>query len=107
IAEVAKAKSGVDVLAADGVPALRPVGAVGRWACAFVQAVTIFAVYGIVVGPVVYLMVLGFGVLDGSLEGWRAAEDATKFSLGIWPSWLAISIAAKWIVIGRYKPGRY
>jgi non-ribosomal peptide synthetase-like protein len=107
IAEASKAKAATDALPADAVPAVHPVGAVGRWACAFFQAITILAVYGVVVAPVVYLMVLGFGVLDGSVEGWRAAEDATKFSLGIWPSWLAISIAAKWIVIGRYKPGRY
>ncbi len=25
----------------------------------------------------------------------------------IWPSWLLISIAIKWLVIGRYKPGQY
>src|SRR5262249_52066614 len=28
-------------------------------------------------------------------------------SFFVWPSWVLLSIAVKWLVIGRYRPGRY
>ncbi|HTV36330.1 MAG TPA: Pls/PosA family non-ribosomal peptide synthetase [Xanthobacteraceae bacterium] len=85
----------------------RPVGIIGRWACAAAQALVILALYAIVATPLLYLMFMGLDVYEGRVEWWRAAENGSTLALGIWPFWLATSIAVKWLVIGRYKPGRY
>ena len=54
-----------------------------------------------------FLLLLAIDVLNGTTEWWRAAQTASTFALFIWPGWLLTSIAVKWIVIGRFKPGRY
>ena len=59
------------------------------------------------VGPILFLLLLAIDVLNGTTEWWRAAQTASTFALFIWPGWLLTSIAVKWIVIGRFKPGRY
>ncbi len=46
-------------------------------------------------------------VIDGTLPWEAAAEIATIGSFATWPSWLLLSIAVKWAVVGRYKEGRY
>lgn len=84
-----------------------PVGCIGRWACALAQALTILTVYAIIAAPFLYLMFMGLDAFDGRIEWWRAADNGSIFALLIWPSWLATSIAVKWLVIGRYRPGRY
>ena len=83
------------------------VGTVARWTCAFVQALVILALHAVVVGPVLFLLLLALDVLNGVTEWWHAAQTASTFALFIWPGWLVTGIAVKWIVIGRFKPGRY
>jgi non-ribosomal peptide synthetase-like protein len=83
------------------------VGTVARWTCGFVQALVILALHAAVVSPVLFVLLLAIDVLNGTTEWWRAAQIASTFALFIWPAWLLIGIAVKWIVIGRFKPGRY
>jgi non-ribosomal peptide synthetase-like protein len=78
-----------------------------RWICAALQMVSLLVLYGIFSSPVVFAIVLVLRVLNGNIAWYTASELATPVAFAIWPSWLALSIAVKWLVIGRYKPGRY
>src|SRR5579871_94640 len=78
-----------------------------RYPCAVLQLLGLFAFYGIVCAPLALAVVLVFKVSRGEVELGTALDVATTASFLIWPSWLLLSIALKWVVIGRYKPGRH
>jgi non-ribosomal peptide synthetase-like protein len=79
----------------------------GRRICAFIQALAVLAFHAVVFGPTLFLVLLAIDVLNGTTDWWRAAQTASTFALFIWPCWLLTSVAVKWIVIGRFRPGRY
>jgi non-ribosomal peptide synthetase-like protein len=78
-----------------------------RYACAALQVVSLVVFYGILSGPVALAVVLALLVSEGRMDLITALDLATGAAFLIWPSWLALSVAVKWLVIGRYKPGRY
>jgi amino acid adenylation domain-containing protein len=78
-----------------------------RWLCLLLQTLGLLAFYGVVGLPLCCAVLLVLQVLDGSLPWEVAARIATFGGFAVWPSWLLLSIALKWIVIGRFKPGRY
>ena len=78
-----------------------------RYPCAILQLLGLFAFYGVVSAPLALAVVLMIEVTNGQVELGTALDVATTVSFLVWPSWLVLSIALKWIVIGRYKPGRY
>jgi non-ribosomal peptide synthetase-like protein len=78
-----------------------------RYPCAILQLISLLAFYGVVSAPLVLAVVLVIKVCNGEEALGTALHIATTASFLVWPSWLALSIALKWIVIGRYKPGRY
>ncbi len=78
-----------------------------RWLCVLLQTLGLLAFYGAVALPATCGILLVLKVHDGTLAWPRAAEIATIGGFAIWPSWLFLSIALKWAVIGRFKPGRY
>src|SRR5215471_12257914 len=78
-----------------------------RWPCAFAQLVSVLLLYSILSSPVVFVVVMTLKVLNNEIALERAAQIATVVGFLVWPTWLLLSIALKWIVIGRYKPGRY
>jgi non-ribosomal peptide synthetase-like protein len=78
-----------------------------RYPCAFLQLVGLLAFYAVVSAPLALAVVLAVQVGNGKVEFGTALDIATTASFLVWPSWLFLSIAMKWIVIGRYKPGRY
>ena len=71
------------------------------------QALTLLVYYGIAAAPVAYTTILMANVLQGQIDWADAAEQASIVAFLAWPSMLALSIAIKWLVIGRYKPGSY
>ena len=71
------------------------------------QAIALLLYYGISAAPVAYATILVASVLQGQMEWAEAAEQASLVAFLAWPTMLALSIAIKWLVIGRYKPGRY
>ena len=83
------------------------VSSVGRWTCAFIQALAVLTFHAVVAGPILFLLLLAIDVLNGTTEWWRAGQIASTFAFFIWPCWLLTSIAVKWTLIGRFKPGRY
>ena len=78
-----------------------------RYPCAILQLLGVFAFYGVVSAPLVLAVVLVIKVCNGEEALGTALDVVTTASFLIWPSWLVLSVALKWIVIGRYKPGRY
>jgi non-ribosomal peptide synthetase-like protein len=78
-----------------------------RYPCAILQVLGLLAFYGVVCAPLVLAVALIIEIGNGTIQIGTALDIATTASLLIWPSWLVLSVAVKWIVIGRYKPGRY
>jgi non-ribosomal peptide synthetase-like protein len=78
-----------------------------RWICVVLQLIGLLALYGAISAPVAFAILLVLNVLGGDIEWSAATEIATASGFAVWPTWLALSIALKWIIIGRYKPGRY
>ncbi|HZQ14401.1 MAG TPA: Pls/PosA family non-ribosomal peptide synthetase [Pseudolabrys sp.] len=78
-----------------------------RWACVALQAVGLLIFYAVVLAPVACAVVLILMVRDGRMAFYDATSVATIGGFLIWPTWLFLSIAVKWLVIGRYKPGFY
>jgi non-ribosomal peptide synthetase-like protein len=78
-----------------------------RAALASTQALGLYVVYAV--------MALPYWGLHFTLAAWRHGRLSLGSSVGlsllvlsgIWPALLLISIAAKWILIGRYRPGAY
>jgi non-ribosomal peptide synthetase-like protein len=88
------------------VPALPPLPR-SRWVCAALQLLGLIAFYGVSSAPILFTVIMILEVLGGDIEWSVAAKAATAVGFAIWPSWLLLGVALKWIVIGRYKPGRY
>jgi non-ribosomal peptide synthetase-like protein len=83
------------------------VNALTRWTVAALQAVSIFAYYGIVAAPLAFVVVMATAVVDGEIAWPDAASILTVFGFAIWPTMVLFTIALKWVVLGRLKPGRY
>ena len=78
-----------------------------RWLCATLQAVALLAYHAIIAGPAAVLLLTSAMAFRGEIDLWDAVAIMSIVSVLTWPCWLALSIALKWLVIGRYKPGRY
>ena len=78
-----------------------------RWLCATLQAVALLAYHAIIAGPAAVLLLTSAMAFRGEIDLWDAVAIMSTVSVLTWPCWLALSIALKWLVIGRYKPGRY
>ena len=78
-----------------------------RWTCVALQMVSLFAYWGVVSLPFVLLLLLARALRHGDITFASAAGLATVAGFAAWPAMLALSIALKWLVIGRYKPGRH
>jgi non-ribosomal peptide synthetase-like protein len=78
-----------------------------RGAGAAVQALGLYAVYAVMALPFLGTLL--------PFHAWRAGRLSLASCLGVcllvwlatWPALLALSVAAKWILIGRYRPGTY
>ncbi|MEX2034638.1 MAG: Pls/PosA family non-ribosomal peptide synthetase, partial [Xanthobacteraceae bacterium] len=78
-----------------------------RVPCVALQFLGLMALYAVIFAPIVLAVVLAIDVRDGQIDMLRALNIATTIALLVWPFWLFLSIALKWLVIGRYQPGRY
>jgi non-ribosomal peptide synthetase-like protein len=78
-----------------------------RWLCVALQAVSAIAFYTLVSMPFAYLVLLTTSVVDGHVDLGDALIVSTILGFALWPSMLLTAIALKWLVIGRYRPGRY
>jgi non-ribosomal peptide synthetase-like protein len=76
-------------------------------ACVVLQFFGLIAFYAVVFAPMVFAIVLILKFSAGEVELSTALNLGTTVAYLVWPSWLLLSIAVKWLVIGRYKTGRY
>ena len=102
--------STVSVAPAGAAPAdPRParVGPLGRVLGASLQAISLPVLGLIPALPVVVMFLAVRGWVLGTVSVATLATYWIVVMLGTWPVMLTISIAAKWILVGRYKPGRH
>lgn len=78
-----------------------------RWTTVALQALSVSVYYAILSAPIAYLVLMATAVLDDKIAWAQAAAISTAIGFAVWPSMLLFSIALKWLVIGRVKPGRY
>lgn len=78
-----------------------------RWTVAAVQAAVSVLYYGLYATPLAYTILMVTAVLDHQLDWTTAAAITTAIGFAAWPMMLLTSIAVKWLVIGRFKAGRY
>lgn len=78
-----------------------------RWFTVTVQAVVATIYYGIGTAPLAFAALMYAGVQAGDITIERALHSSFIVGFAAWPSMLALSILVKWVVIGKYKPGRY
>ena len=78
-----------------------------RWTTAAIQTVVAMAYYAILALPFAYAVLVITAVVDGYMHWTVAAALSTVVGFVAWPFLLLLSIAVKWIVIGRYRAGRY
>ncbi|MGD9670446.1 MAG: Pls/PosA family non-ribosomal peptide synthetase [Hyphomicrobiaceae bacterium] len=83
------------------------VAAYVRWFTVTVQSIFAVLYYGIVAAPLAYTALIYSAVESGHLTADRAVELSIMLGFAAWPAMLLASILVKWVVIGRYKPGRY
>ncbi len=87
--------------------AFRSVHPLMRWTTVALQAVSVAIYYTILTAPIAYTILMITAVIDGKIDWVRASQISTIVGFAIWPTMLFLSIAVKWLVIGRFKPGRY
>jgi len=83
------------------------VGRATRTVVSLLQGLSVTVYYSLASAPIAFGVLLVAGVLEGRIAWPDAAWLSTVFGFAYWPSMLLFSVALKWLVIGRYKPGRY
>jgi non-ribosomal peptide synthetase-like protein len=106
---VSRARAGISATGGQGLQSAADFAPLSRtrWLCVLLQTLGLLAFYGATAFPAACGLMLILGVRDGHLIWQQAAQIATIGGFALWPSWLLLSIALKWLVIGRFKAGRY
>ncbi len=78
-----------------------------RWTTVAIQTFALLIYEAILIAPVGFFVWLVLSVLDHSLSMDTAFLLGTTAGFAIWPAMLFISVAVKWLVVGRFKPGAY
>lgn len=71
------------------------------------QALSIYLLLGILAAPLVASAYFFMPVYHGTATYASAMAIAVPVSFLVWPSLIVLSISAKWLLIGRYREGRY
>ncbi len=72
-----------------------------------IQALALALYHGIQMAPFVLLGWLGYGALEGSIPLADSVFYGTLVGFMAWPTMLLVAFGTKWLVIGRFRPGRY
>ncbi len=78
-----------------------------RSACAAAQALSLYLVYAVLALPYWGLHFSSIAWRAGRISFSACAGAWLLVLTGTWPVFLALSVAAKWVLIGRYRPGTY
>lgn len=78
-----------------------------RWPTIAVQYVYLLAILPILALPVVWLIPLADGALRNRASVLPLAAMTVAIGLATWAAAIVVAVLAKWLLIGRYRPGRY
>ena len=78
-----------------------------KYLVVLLQAVSIYLLLGILAAPLIASAYFFVPVYHGTVTYASAMAVAVPVSFLFWPSLIALSISAKWLLIGRYRAGRY
>jgi non-ribosomal peptide synthetase-like protein len=81
---------------------VKPTGPVG-----LAQAFVLLFFFCLLSWPIAVFITYADDILHGRMELLTGVLYLFSFAIAIWPVILVVSIAAKWLIIGRYKPGSY
>jgi non-ribosomal peptide synthetase-like protein len=71
------------------------------------QCAVLYVIFGLLASPLL-LWFLPFRAWEHGALSWRGLTGVCALGfVALWPALLALSVAVKWIVIGRYRPGAY
>jgi len=85
----------------DSVPAWE------RWTTVVLQAVALLLYEAVLISPIAFFVWLALSVSNRAIDVDTAVWIASAAGFAIWPMMFAISVAVKWLVIGRFKAGTY
>jgi non-ribosomal peptide synthetase-like protein len=77
-----------------------------RAACYTLQAVSLAVYYAAIGLPLAVLVFTIMSVLQEGIALQMAVRTLTIAGFLLWPAYLALSIGVKWLVVGRFRPGR-
>lgn len=83
------------------------VGKPTRFIVSWLQGLSVLAYYALASAPVTFSVLMLAALYDHRIAWSDAALISTIVGFGYWPAMVALTIAVKWLVIGRYRPGRY
>jgi non-ribosomal peptide synthetase-like protein len=78
-----------------------------RLVCATCQAVVLLVYYGVATAPLTGLVFIASELYRGTIDAWSAIGLVTTAATLVWPSWVVLAIVLKWLLIGRYRPGKH
>jgi non-ribosomal peptide synthetase-like protein len=81
--------------------------AVTRVAGRALQCAVLYVIFGLLASPLLAWFLPFHAWEHGMLSATHFAAAMGLGILGLWPALLALSVAVKWLVIGRYRPGAY
>jgi non-ribosomal peptide synthetase-like protein len=78
-----------------------------RLTTSVLQAISIYLLYGIGMIPLGLFYLLGADWIQEQISPAQLFGFGAMILILTWPVLLILSIVAKWVIIGRYRPGRY
>ena len=78
-----------------------------RWVMGGFQFLSFYTIYGVTAVPATFGLLLYIGFTRELLTLQSGAALGLLIFFGYFPAMIALSIAVKWLLIGRYKKGRY
>ncbi|MBL9002687.1 MAG: amino acid adenylation domain-containing protein [Myxococcales bacterium] len=81
--------------------------ALTRFATGVLQLASTYLIYGVAAIPFAVFFLFARGWLFGTVGTGQLVAVLVALSLFSWPVFMAIAIAAKWLIIGRYREGSF
>jgi non-ribosomal peptide synthetase-like protein len=78
-----------------------------RFATGLAQLISTYLIYGVASIPFAVFFLFARGWLFGSVSTAQLAQVILGLTLCTWPVFMAIAIAAKWLIVGRYREGSF
>ncbi|MGD9212019.1 MAG: hypothetical protein PVI90_14650, partial [Desulfobacteraceae bacterium] len=83
------------------------VSPVTRACCKVLQAISLFLIYGFAAAPLVMMFTIVFSAVRGTFTFGPAIFLFFAIGFSAFPMRLMISVLAKWLIIGRFQPGKH